>query len=380
MVPLAVPRGVRMSNRYVNLVLGAQSFGHASRRQVMHVMADHADANGRCFPGLPLLQEETELSKRTLVRCLSDLEGAGSIRVERSSVGPKRRGNGYVLNLKKLQNSQRPSKGAMVSPLEDTEECPVTPQTNGATVTPIDQNGDCNGATVSSVMVPLCPPNGAKSASLYRRTPNNPHRNHQGESTNENKAPLSVARCAEVFFERIGSVATKATRDLAGGAIKILANRDGITHWEAMLRIESAAVAAKGRGIPINNFWFQDDKWTGLAAPTTNSRPDPTVGMLKSDAPPPEDGLEEVVPPGADTELGARIWNGMNKALKSELPIQSYETWIKPIKPLGAMNGELYLQIPSPDFAHVADRYDIASFLPAGVEEIRLLSATGVAA
>jgi len=185
---------------------------------------------------------------------------------------------------------------------------------------------------------------------------------------------------ARTLIERLAIVSTDKILRLAAEAIRLQAGLLATTPHKAMLLIERQASLSQERGEVVNAFWFEDSKWKGASAPASHSRPDPTVGMPKAAPETPEDESEHAVPAGADTELGARIWNGMNKALKSELPVHSYDTWIRPIKPLGAMNGELYLQIPSPDFAHVADRYDIASFLPAGVEEIHLLSATGVAA
>lgn len=271
-VPADSLRGEQMSNRYVNLVLGVQSFGSASRRQVMHVLADHADAEGRCFPSIPLLQKETELSKRTVVRCLSDLEGPGWLDVGRNSVGPKRRGNEYLLNRRKLEESQRPPKGAIVAPLGNSEEDSAAHRTNGATMTPLEQTMDGNGATMTRAMVPLCPSNGAKSASLYRRTPINPQRNPQGESEDRNTTPpskhsrgnsfnKSQIDYAKELFDRIGCVAPQSTLDLAAGVIAILARESSIPLHSGMLALEAIARDAQGRGEVINNHWFGDGKW-----------------------------------------------------------------------------------------------------------------------
>ena len=207
--------------------------------------------------------------------------------------------------------------------------------------------------------------------------------------------------CAREMFEHLAIVAPAKTLKLAAEAIRMQAAGLCTTPMKSMLLIRRRAELAMQAGEPVNAFWFEDSKWK--SAPTSAS-----VGVRKIPDCPicenrrmvvnevggtrmalqcecvtgPKDDEEaaETAPEGVDTELGARIWTGINKALKSAIPAQSYETWIRPIRPLGALNGELYLQIPSPDFAHVGDRYDIARFLPAGVEEIHLLSATGAAA
>lgn len=372
-----------MSNRHVNLVLGVRSFGHASRRQVMHVLADHADAQGKCFPGLLLLEQETELSKRTLVRCLSDLEGESWIQVDRGSIGPRRRGNQYSLNESKLKDSQRTANGAMVSPI-GSEVTVATDSDKGATVTPLDQSGEsANSAMVSHLMVPKSTSNGAKTASLYRLTIKNPQRNPQGE----NSASISVSECVKVFFKRISVVAPKSTRDLAGDAIDILVDRDGITPWEAMLCLEQVATAALVHGEVINNFWFADGKWKGNAAPKGKSRPDPTVGMAGPSAD--EFAAElrrkeeqaEKAPDGVDREAGVSMWLPVRDGLRKEVNKQSFDTWIAPLRAEGVLRDVLYVRVPTSDFKFVGDRYEeiIAKYLPPSMK-VQMLSAMGVSA
>jgi hypothetical protein len=177
------------------------------------------------------------------------------------------------------------------------------------------------------------------------------------------------------MFEHLAITAPSKTLHLAADAIRLLASQLAMTPYRAMLVIRRRAELAIAHGETVNAFWFEDSKWKGeMASPAT-------IGMAKPEALKPSPELEPVqlTPEGADLELATRIWQGVSKALKSELPVQSFDTWIRPIKPLGALNGELYLQIPSQDFAHVGDRYDLARFLPAGVGEIRLVSATEAA-
>jgi hypothetical protein len=85
-------------------------------------------------------------------------------------------------------------------------------------------------------------------------------------------------------------------------------------------------------------------------------------------------------PEGADADLGVRIWAGMSKALKDAIGPQSFDTWIKPIKPLWVVKDELVLQIPTVDFEHIADRYGISDYLPPALARLRVLTAKGCAA
>lgn len=372
-----------MSNRYENLVLGVRSFGHASRRQVMHVLACHADTQGRCFPGVALLMLETELSKRTVMRCLLDLENAGWIEVERSSIGPRRRGNQYVLNGNTLKANLRPSIGAMVTPMETEEEDSSNPSSKDATVTPLEQSEDGNGATVTPIMVPKSTSNGAKSASLYRRTIINHHKNHQ----RGNNAPPSVAECVKAFFKRIAVVAPKSTRDLAGDAISILVDQNGITPWEAMLSIEKVAIAAQARDEVINNFWFADGKWKGHSTRAGKSGPDPTIGMSGSSAEEitaelrRTEELAEKAPDGVDREAGVSMWMAVRNGLEKEVNKHAFDTWIAPLCGAGVLRDVLYVQVPTSDFKFVCDRYEdiITRYLPPNMK-VRTLSAAGVAA
>jgi DnaA N-terminal domain/Helix-turn-helix domain len=376
-----------MSNRYMDLVKGARPFGHASRRTVMLILAEHADAHGRCWPSVRLLELETELSKRTLLRCLSDLKDVGRIAVEKRSIGLNLKCNQYVVSLKKLVGYQRPGRGVMVTPEEGKDEsfeaevsgATVTPDeyVSGVMVTPEERTSGAtathSGAMVTPDQVPKATFSGAKTASLYR-TPINPHRNPQGGTEEESKTPPSIrprsesldesaSDCAKVFFDRIGVVAPKSTLDLAAGVIEILARESDATPRAAMLKLEDIAKAAQMRGTVINQFWFADSKWRGTEARNA-FRPDPAIGMRKVHdilAPRAE---EEQIPAGVDTELARSVWEGMKKEIKAQIGPGSFETWVRPIKPLGVMNGELYLQIPNADFAHVPGRYEISNYLP----------------
>jgi DNA-binding transcriptional regulator YhcF (GntR family) len=69
----------------------------------MVALADRANDSGYCFPGIRDLASRTELSGRTILRCILDLEAGGWIQVNRNAVGPLLRGNSYVVDVVKLR-------------------------------------------------------------------------------------------------------------------------------------------------------------------------------------------------------------------------------------------------------------------------------------
>lgn len=58
-------------------------------RAVYMCLKDHADAQGRCWPGIRTLMRELNLSRRTVQRALKELEQAGLIQRQ-----PRYRENG----------------------------------------------------------------------------------------------------------------------------------------------------------------------------------------------------------------------------------------------------------------------------------------------
>ncbi len=170
-----------MSRHLVNLVMGAARLGGASKRQLMHVLADHTnETTGACFPGIELLEEETELSRRTILRGLSDLELEGLLTVNRKVDRRQKQRNSYQLNADKLAAMQRSCK-----PLQDVEahepEEPAKPFIS-ARVTPIEDS-ICAKSDVPYVpnSTSIC----AKSASLNRK-----NRNEQEYEQEEILEPL----------------------------------------------------------------------------------------------------------------------------------------------------------------------------------------------
>lgn len=367
-------------------------------------LADHANEDGACYPSVERLATWCRQNSRNTRRNMPKLARAGWVKVVK--VGRRKE---YVLDVPKLCLSALES-GIKLSSEElsflsrkipdkmsamERSATPSTPDNMSAVTTASAHSiPDKMSAIQSSIpdihvaryrtstsSIPdIGVTNTGHSRHPYReplRTVIEPSRGTVNETQTPpasltNEADSNPEALAKTMLERLAIICTDKLLRLATEAIRLQTCALATTPHKAMLLIERQASLSQQRGEVVNPFWFEDSKWKSAPSPAA-------VGVYRGDDKPA--GVDaETAPDGVDTELGARIWTGINKALKSELPVQSYDTWIRPIKPLGALNGELYLQIPSPDFAHVADRYDIASFLPAGVQEIHLLSATGAAA
>jgi hypothetical protein len=169
------------------------------------------------------------------------------------------------------------------------------------------------------------------------------------------------------MFEHLAITASEKTLNFAAEAIRMQAEGLKLSLHESMLRIRRQAELAPERGETVNWMWFEDSRWK--ASPIERQ-------VLAT----PQMRAAEQPPTGVDIESGDRVWNGMSKAAKGVVGPQCFDTWIRPIKAKGILDGVLYLQIPSDDFSHVPARYDFAQYLPAGVNEVRILNGMGVAA
>jgi Helix-turn-helix domain len=106
-----------VSNKFLSLTWGLKPCGSPPQRLLLAALADHADESGKCWPGIELLQAETDLNPRTITRCLKSLEARKWITIERKSVGALHRGSAYVLDKDRLLAEQRtPDR---VSPVQD---------------------------------------------------------------------------------------------------------------------------------------------------------------------------------------------------------------------------------------------------------------------
>ena len=64
------------------------------------------------------------------------------------------------------------------------------------------------------------------------------------------------------------------------------------------------------------------------------------------------EAYEPVAPVVADT-----TWRAIRGALEKHIPRPSFETWIKPTRGLDAIDGKLYVRVPSIEFQHLGEKY-----------------------
>lgn len=100
-----------MSVAVMSLVWGSTVKG-SNRRHVLLAMANVADDDGICWPGYTWLAEQTDLSRRTVIRMVEDLQAEGWVVKDNSRY--TREGdqdtNLYLINVEKLRANQRPRK------------------------------------------------------------------------------------------------------------------------------------------------------------------------------------------------------------------------------------------------------------------------------
>jgi hypothetical protein len=58
-----------------------------------------------------------------------------------------------------------------------------------------------------------------------------------------------------------------------------------------------------------------------------------------------------------EKERGRSAWKEISVRLKSTVPVQSYETWLKPTKGAWMQGRTLTVYIPSPEFGHIGDKF-----------------------
>ncbi len=84
------------------------------------------------------------------------------------------------------------------------------------------------------------------------------------------------------------------------------------------------------------------------------------------------------IPPLLDSEGGKKAWTALLDALAGKISRSSFDTWLKPLRALGAKDRVLYVQVPTPEFKHVAEKYgnEISTAIRAlglAVDDIRLI-------
>src|SRR5262249_38352716 len=86
-----------MSIRAINWAF-KQQVGKPSAKLVLVTLADHADADGKCWPSLRTIAARTELSRDTILRSVRLLESKGFLRVVHRHNGRSLSSNMYYLD------------------------------------------------------------------------------------------------------------------------------------------------------------------------------------------------------------------------------------------------------------------------------------------
>lgn len=168
----------------------------SGQRDVLLVMADHANDDGICWPSVPLIAWKTDKDVRSVQRILRDLETAGVITCIANESGGRGRSRVYHLHLEKGDK-----KSPFVSdPLEREEiarltsgntDVEVTQIAKGGELSPIPErvttarvNGDAGARKGDTAMSPEPPKNHQEPPSSPTGAENNGARN-TGKETYE---------------------------------------------------------------------------------------------------------------------------------------------------------------------------------------------------
>lgn len=88
-----------MSIEAMNWALNVKT-GAPSTKSVLLILANRADHQGRCWPGIDGIAEQTELSRRSVIQHIQKLEQCKLLTVEhRGGSGEGRKSNVYVLHI-----------------------------------------------------------------------------------------------------------------------------------------------------------------------------------------------------------------------------------------------------------------------------------------
>ena len=104
--------------------------GNAGRKLVLMMLADIADDHGQCFPSYQHLADVCEISKRSVIRHINDLEEQGFVIIEHRKGVKLSKSNVYTLNFSSdtVSPITYHSSYPINEPIKDT---PLTPPRGG---------------------------------------------------------------------------------------------------------------------------------------------------------------------------------------------------------------------------------------------------------
>jgi hypothetical protein len=63
------------------------------------------------------------------------------------------------------------------------------------------------------------------------------------------------------------------------------------------------------------------------------------------------------IPDGLDQDRGEQAWSAILERLEARVDTHSFDIWLKPLKAAGCADGVLWIQVPTPAFKEMAERY-----------------------
>jgi hypothetical protein len=182
---------------------------------------------------------------------------------------------------------------------------------------------------------------------------------------------LTTHQLASGLCEKLGIVKNRGVLDAAAQSISILAKEQRVSESEAM---EFILQQAQGEEDPVTRFWFEDGRWRPQRSRCSGEA---SLGTLRN--PPPEPKVERVkLPPDIQQEKGRAVWSAIDAAAAKQINKRSYETWIKPLRPIGVSGKVLYVKVPAPEFKLIGQKY--SDLIEASCERLGLDGVTFVLA
>ena len=344
---------------------------------VLASIADNANDEGFAWPSVEAIEARTQYSRRRVLDALEALVDGGWVVKMRS---PKSfRHNAYQIVLDKL-NFEKPKSPELTLGKRKRQVHSTTRQVQSTTPKSGAIHAE-SGAIRDKSQVQPATDSGAIDDSLYGRTVKEPSEEPSRGIVSE-APPVAIDQPSAPFIVLARALLSRClvqdsppTIVATAEAIRAQGVLLAMTPENAARLIGTQVASALQRGEKVNRFWFEDGKWRLAPASAMSAA---TVGMALNRADEADDVGQPVIPEGADTDLGGRVWSGMRRALSTgpnAISRQSFDTWIKPLEQRGVLDGVLYLEMPNVEFSEVASRYELEGFLPAAVGQVKLVVA-----
>ncbi|MGO4338995.1 helix-turn-helix domain-containing protein [Labrys sp. KB_33_2] len=210
-------------------------------KAVLSALGNHADENGRCWPSLPTIAADSDLSESTVRRVLRQLCNAGALTTEkRFSASGRQQSNTYVINLD-WRGPLRPE--------------PATGHENGS------EEG-CQPDTPSPVNLTPTPVTADTPRGVTADTPTT--LNHHSESPGKKE---EEAREREIIFQKLVKIFDPGpTESLQRGRLELAAlSADEIEQAARHAPAFVSAVAAERRKRPSIAIYLKERRWEAVA-------------------------------------------------------------------------------------------------------------------